>query len=130
MNHSFMPLLFTFAVLGEEYTVIIATDPPSGPFLVDNEIEFTCLVDPSPLGTVTYSWHAVKEATGATTLRSVSTANTISYTPAYWRDLHISWFFCKVFSNGREVAVGRKRLEIYGKTYICVMGYNTVYYMK
>ena len=111
MNH---PLsVFKIAVLGEEYTVIIATDPPSGPFLVNNEIEFTCLVDPTPPGTVTYSWHAVKEANGATTLSSVSAANTTRYTPTY-SDLHISWFFCKVFSNGRQVAVGRKRTEIHG----------------
>ena len=103
-------------VLCEEYNVVITTKPASGPFLVNQEIEFTCYVDPAPPEPVTFSWDAVKEANGTTTLRSQSSVNTTSYTPQY-KDLHISWFFCKVFSNGRRVGVGRKRIEFHGKAY-------------
>ena len=100
------------AVLGvKEYDVTVVTDPPCGPFLVGSEIEFTCHVDPAPPETVTYSWHAVKDAYGPTTFSGHNT--TRRYTPNY-RDLHFSWFFCKVFSNGTLIDVGRRRVEIHG----------------
>ena len=98
-------------MLGEGCSVIITTTLSNGPFLVDNEIEFTCYVDPTPSEPVTYSWHAVKDAYGATTLSS--TTNTTRYTPSY-SDLHESWLFCKVFSNGSLVGVGRKLVKIHG----------------
>ena len=98
----------------EEYNVVITTEPASRAFLVNQEIEFTCYVDPAPPEPVTFSWNAVKDANRATTLRSRSSVNTTSYTPQY-RDLHISWFFCKVFSSGTQVGVGRKRMEFHGK---------------
>ena len=84
------------AVVGVEYSVTVATDPTNGPFLVGKEIEFTCDVDPISSEPVTYSWKAVKDAYGSTTLSSK--LNTIRYTPVY-SDLHISWFFCKVATH-------------------------------
>ena len=92
---------FAAVVLCEEYNVVITTEPASGPFLVNQEIEFTCYVDPAPPEPVTFSWHAVKEANGATTLRSQSSVNTTSYTPRY-SDLHISWFFDSVRCSPME----------------------------
>ena len=100
------------AVLGEQYDVTVITDPPSGPFLIESQINFTCHVHPMPPEPVTYSWHAVKDANGPTTLSSQK--NTL-YTP-YYQDLHFSWFFCKVFSNESLIGVGRRLIEIHGKS--------------
>ena len=100
------------AVLGEQYDVTVITDPPSGPFLIENQINLTCHVHPMPPEPVTYSWHAVKDANGPTTL---SSQKTTLYTP-YYLDLHFSWFFCKVFSNGSPIGVGRRLVEIHGKS--------------
>ena len=97
---------------GEGYSVTIASNPANGPFLVNEEIEFTCHVDPIPTEPIMYGWHAVKEAYGATTLTS-STLNTTRYTPRYC-DLHESWFFCKAFLNGTQIGVGRKLVRING----------------
>ena len=99
-------------VLGEQYDVTVITDPPSGPFLIRNQINFTCYVHPMPPEPVTYSWHAVKDANGPTTLSRQK--NTL-YTP-FHRDLHFSWFFCKVFSNESLTGIGRRLVEIHGKT--------------
>ena len=99
-------------VFGEQYTVTVITDPPSGPFLTGNRINFTCHVYPLPSEPVTYSWHAMTNANGPNTL---SGQKTTQYTPSYWRDLHYSWFFCKVFSNETLISVGRRLVEIHGK---------------
>ena len=60
---------------------------------------------------VTYSWHAMKDAYGPSTLTGQHTTH---YTP-YYRDLHFSWVFCKVFSNESLVGVGRRLVEIHCK---------------
>ena len=104
-------VIWITVALGEEYDVTMVTDPPKGLFLVGNEIEFTCYVDPAPSEPVTYSWHAVKDTDGPTILSGHT--NTIRYTPNY-RDLHFSWFFCKMFANGKLIDVGRRRVEFHG----------------
>ena len=52
---------------------------------------------------------------------------TTHYTPSYG-DLHFSWFFCKVFFNERFMGVGRRQVEIHGKskvqTFAIVACYN------
>ena len=101
-------------VFGEQYTVTVITDPPSGPFLAGNRIDFTCHISPLPPEPVTYSWHAMTNAYGPTTL---SGQNTTHYTPSIYRDLHFCWFFCKVFSNETLISVGRRLVEIHGKKY-------------
>ena len=106
-----MPVVGVFG--GEQYTVTVTTDPPCGPFLAGNRINFTCHVSPLPSEPVTYSWHAMTEAYGPNTL---SGQNTTHYTPSY-QDLHFSWFFCKVFSNESLIKVGRRLVEIHGKKY-------------
>ena len=103
----------TAAVISEVDDVTVITDPPNGPFLINNMIDFTCHVDPAPPEPVTYSWHAVKDANGPTTL---SGQNTTRYTPSS-RDLHFSWFFCKVFSSGTLLGVGRRMIEIHGNLF-------------
>jgi hypothetical protein len=45
-------------VFGEQYTVTATTDPP---FLIGNQINFTCHVSPLPPEPVTYSWHAMTD---------------------------------------------------------------------
>ena len=99
-------------VFGEQYDVTVITDPPHGPFLIGNRINFTCHAYPMPPEPVTYSWHAVKRASGPSPLSRQSTTR---YTPSY-RDLHFSWFLCKVFSNESLIGVGRRLVEIHGKT--------------
>ena len=99
-------------MIGEDYSITVATNPANGPFIVNDEIEFTCYVDPTPSELVTYSWHAVKEAYGATMLPS-SALNTTRYIPRY-SDLHESWFFCKAFLNGAQIGAGRKLVRING----------------
>ena len=99
-------------VFGEQYAVTVITDPPSGPFLIRNRITFTCHVYPMPPEPITYSWHAMRDARGPTTL---SGQNTTHYTP-YESDPHFSWFFCKVFSNESLIGIGRRLVEIHGKT--------------
>ena len=98
-------------VFGERYDVTVITDPPHGPFLIGNRINFTCHVYPMPPEPVTYSWHAISRY-GPTTLRPRQ--KTTQYTP-YYGDLHFSWFFCKVFSNETLIGVGRRLVEIHGK---------------
>ena len=101
-------------VFGEQYTITVIIDPPSGPFLAGNRIDFTCHVDPLPPEPVTYSWHAMTNGYGPITL---SGQNTTHYTPSVYRDLHFSWFFCKVFSNETLISIGRRLVEIHGKKY-------------
>ena len=55
-------------VFGEQYTVTVITDPPSGPFMTGNRIDFTCHVYPLPSEPVTYSWHAMTNGYGPTTI--------------------------------------------------------------
>ena len=110
-------------VFGEQYDITVVTDPPSGPFLIGNRITFTCHVYPIPPEPVTYSWHAMKDASGPTTLSSGQ--NATHYTPSYYRDLHFSWFFCKVFSNESLIGVGRKLVEIHGKSQAQIFDYCT-----
>ena len=109
-------------MLGEQYDITVITDPPSGPFLTGNRISFTCHVYPMPSEPVTYSWHAMKDAGGPTTLTGQHTTH---YTPHY-RNLHFSWFFCKVFSNESLVGVGRRLVEIHGKTQAQTHNHNIV----
>ena len=78
------------SAFGEQYTVTVITDPPSGPFLAGDQINFICHVDPLPPEPVTYSWHAMTNANGST----LPGQKTTHYTPSYG-DLHFSWFFCK-----------------------------------
>ena len=100
-------------VFGEQYTVMVITDPPNGPFLVGNRINFTCHVDPLPPEPVTYSWHAMTNANGSTLY--LPGQKTIHYIPSY-QDLHFSWFFCKMLSNESVIGFGRRLVEIHGKT--------------
>ena len=101
------------SAFGEQYTVIVTTDPPSGPFLAGDQINFTCHVYPLalPPEPVTYSWHAMTNANGST----LPEQKTTHYTPSYG-DLHFSWFFCKVLSNESFVGIGRRLVEIHGKS--------------
>ena len=105
---------------GEQYTVTVITDPPSGPFLAGDRIDFTCHVDPVPPEPVTYSWHAMTNAHDST----LPGQKTTHYTPSYG-DLHFSWFFCKVFFNERFMGVGRRQVEIQkAQTFAIVACYN------
>ena len=109
---------------GELYIVTVITDPPSGLFMTGNWIDFTCHVYPLPPEPITYSWHAMINGYSPTTL---SGQNTTQYTPSY-RDLHFSWFFCKVFSNESLISVGRRLLEIHGKKIIQLVIIGTQYH--
>ena len=103
----------------------MTTDPPSGPFLVGDQIDFTYNVDPVPPEPITYSWHAMTDVNGSTLLGQKTT----HYTPSYG-DLHFSWFFCKVFSSENLIGVGRRLLQINGKiNCICIDVYNSVFFL-
>ena len=107
----FINFYTVMGVFGVRYDVTVITDPPHGPFLIDNRIDFTCHVHPMPPEPVTYSWHAVIDASGPSTLSGQNT----TFTPYEWH-LHFSWFLCKVFSNETLIGVGRRLVEIHGKT--------------
>ena len=106
LKFAFCAALVIDSAFGEQYTVTVITDPPSGPFLAGDQINFTCHVDPLPPEPVTYSWHAMTNANGST----LPGQKTTHYTPSFC-DLHFSWFFCKVFSNVSFIGVGRRLVK-------------------
>ena len=88
----------------------IVLTPPAGAYLIDNTIECSCFVDPTPPNPVSYRWRVLRFY-GFSQYNGQNT----SYTPSYYRDFHHIWFYCEVFSNTVPVTEGKKVIEVHGK---------------
>ena len=42
------------------YSVTIVTDPSKGPFKLEQSVQLSCLVEPTPPEPVTYQWSTVE----------------------------------------------------------------------
>ena len=96
-----------------EYTVSIITDPREGPFRIDQTVQFSCQLDPTPPGNVSYRWRFVDEAgsSGASGLQQ----NFSRIYSIYGYHPHHCYYFCEVSVNGTPVSSARRIVQVQGE---------------
>ena len=109
---SFIAASISAVVSVGEYTVSIITDPRQGPFRIDQTVQFSCQVDPTPLGNVSYQWRNLD-------------SNYVGYSgnhQNFSRDYDIrdllflySYYFCEVSVNETLVGSATRIVEVQGE---------------
>ena len=91
------------------YSVTIVTNPSKGPFNVQQIVQFSCFVEPTPPEPVTYQWNTVDNYFGGSSYNSQSF--NISY---YYHSLRYCWYSCQVFQNQTLIGSSDKFVEVQG----------------
>ena len=105
------PAVVAAAVSEEEdtYSVTITTQPRQGPFRINQTVQFSCSVHPTPPGNLTYQWRTVEYGYGSTYTQQ----QIIAY---YRRDnLHYCYYYCEVFADGAVVGSASRIVEVLGE---------------
>ena len=96
-----------------EYHVSIVTDPRQGPFerIYGQVVQFSCHVDPTPSGTVSYHWRSVNSLYGTGGGPHSDCQNFIGGFD--YDSLHYCYYFCEVSVNG--ILIGSARSPLFEK---------------
>ena len=65
----------TSVAVEDSYSVQIITVPSQGPFQLEQQVQFSCVIDPTPPDPVTYQWRRLTDVYGGSsyTQQSFST---------------------------------------------------------
>ena len=92
-----------------EYTVSISTDPRQGPFRIGQTVQFSCQVEPTPPGNVSYQWRNLDS------VRVVYSGNHQNFSRDYDigdLPLFYSYYFCEVSVNETLVGFATRIVEV------------------
>ena len=92
------------------YSVTITTQPRQGPFRKGQRVQFSCSVQPTPPGNLTYQWRMVEFADITFVLARQHFRR--MYTNRY---LHYCYYYCEVSANGTVVGSTSRIVEALGK---------------
>ena len=107
------PAIVAAAVSEEEdtYSVTITTRPRQGPFRVGERVQFSCSVQPTPPGNLTYQWRRVEHAA-----RYSFTFMRQYFNRTYYESyLHYCYYYCEVSANGTVVSSTSRIVEVLGE---------------
>ena len=108
------------------YSVTITTQPRQGPFRIEQTVQFSCSVHPTPLGNLTYNWRTVDRAYGFTYTQQHFNRTYSMYD----NSLHFCYYYCEVLANDTIVVGSTSRIvEVQGKSESMVAcNLNSLYY--
>ena len=92
------------------YSVTIVTNPRKGPFKVQQTVQFSCFIEPTPPESVIYQWNTVERFSGASTHSSQNFCKTY-----YYHSLRYCWYSCQVFQNQTLLGSNDKFVEVQGE---------------
>ena len=106
------PAIVAAAVSEEEdtYSVTITTQPRQGPFRINQTVQFSCSVHPTPPRDLTYQWRTVEAISGGSSFIRQSYNRTYSE-----RYLHYCYYYCEVSANGTVVGSTSRIVEVLGE---------------
>lgn len=93
---------------------MITTIPREGPTRVGRRVQFSCEVEPTESGPMTYQWRTVEYAYGGSTYSSESFNRTYDE-----YHLRYCWYFCTVTLRETILGSANKLVEVHGKSNNC-----------
>ena len=97
----------------DSYSVQIITVPSQGPFQLDQQVQFSCVIDPTPPDPVTYQWRTVTHVSGGNTYTQQSFNVTYSANSGYQLPYH--HYFCEVLMNQTVIGSTSKLIQLQGE---------------
>ena len=95
------------------YSVTITTQPRQGPFRIEQTVQFSCSVHPTPPGDLTYSWKTVDSIYDSTYTRQHFNRTYSEYE----NNLHFCYYYCEVLANDTIVVGSTSRIvEVQGES--------------
>ena len=91
----------------------IITVPSQGPFKLDQQVQFSCVIDPTPPDPVTFQWRRLTDVYGGSTYTQQSFNAT--YSSHYPYQLPYCYYSCEVLMNQTVIGSTRKIIQLQGE---------------
>ena len=113
------PAIVAAAVSEEEdtYSVTITTQPRQGPFRINQRVQFSCSVHPTPPGDLTYQWRGLCGLT-----QHLQSFN-LTFNESNAIIFHYCYYYCEVSADGTVVGSTSRIVEVLGE----LMGHLDVF---
>ena len=91
----------------------IITVPSQGPFELDQQVQFSCVIDPTLPDPVTYQWGTVTNLLGGNTYTQQSF--NVTYSSHYQYQFPYCYYSCEVLMNQTVIGSTRKIIQLQGE---------------
>ena len=96
----------------DSYSVQIFTVPSQGPFQLDQQVQFSCVIDPMPPDPVTYQWRNMTRLWGGNTYTQSFNVTYFSSDPYQFPSCYYS---CEVPMNQTVIGSTSRLVQIQGE---------------